>query len=635
MGDRGGRWLTVMIFWAVFAGGGLLGSTGAVLAACPSGGGDWLTGEAGGEGCSPPVPLPARPPQGPLVSPSPRVFSHSLTYTINLKRGEGGKKALRRAVAVHVARRLFGRVMGTRSPEEEALAAAIRRLSQTPLSLHVVRYSETLFDVTATANVLNRIARLEKKAVESKVAEYKIANVSIEGGSPRQNAFVRSHLPIGADGVTNTQTLDSRLYEIGQLPGFDRVDALFFPTSGPDKEATAEKNRSPFAPVEGDRSAFSANGGTYSDTEDLLLKIVPQPTLTGSQVEIDNDGYAPTGAVVLNATGVVNEAFVPGGQFTVNASTSVGMNSGTLSYQLPVPLSSLRETGGVDLSAVSYRLGSGISPFGTGESSYQLTALGVQGANAAADVWLMQAPIEKNDRSLSFRETLFGKTFSDSLSRTVMNVRTLEGATLGVSGSRTAGSLSASFFVNLTAYDLSPAAGDSPLNPYYVSTAGLQTYGTAGGSLQWTLSPPYSLTLATSDQQYVGGGQLDPMMQAVLGGPANLMALPTASLFGSDLYFFSLTGTRRDGASFGTFASSVFVDAGEVRGIGTAASAAGPGVEESFDTGHRFFAKLDLAAPLGALPTEYLSRTLPALMGGNLSQGGIMLQCWLSLGVRY
>ena len=125
------------------------------------------------------------------------------------------------------------------------------------------------------------------------------------------------------------------------------------------------------------------------------------------------------------------------------------------------------------------------------------------------------------------------------------------------------------------------------------------------------------------------------MMQAVLGGPANLMALPTASLFGNDLYFFSLTGTRRDGTSFGTFASSVFADAGDVRGIGTAASAAGPGVEESFDTGHRFFAKLDLAAPLGALPTEYLSRTLPALMGGNLSQGGIMLQCWLSLGIRY
>ena len=628
--------MTVVIFWAAFVGGGLLGSTRAVQAACPSGGGDWLTGEGGGgEGCSPPAPLSARPSRGPLMSPSPRVFSHSLTYTINLKKGEEGKKALRRAVAVHVARRLFGRVMGTRSPEEEALAASIRRLAQTPLSLHVVRYSETLFDVTVTADVLNRIARLEKNAVESKVAEYKIAHVSVEGGSPGQNAFVRSHLPIGADGVTNTRTLDSRLYEIGQLPGFDRVDALFFPTSGPDKEATAENNQSPFAPVERDRSTFSANGGTYSDTEDLLLKIVPQPTLTGSQIEIDNYGYAPTGAVVLNVTGVVNEAFVPGGQFTVNASTSVGMNSGTLSYQLPVPLSSLRETGGVDLSAVSYRLGSGISPFGTGESSYQLIALGVQGANASADVWLMQSPIEKKDRSLSFRETLFGKTFSDSLSSTVMNVRTLEGATLGVSGARTAGSLSASFYAYLTAYDLAPAAGDSPLNPYYVSTAGLQTYGTAGGSLQWTLSPSYSLTLDTSDQQYVGGGQLDPMMQAVLGGPANLMALPTASLFGNDLYFFSLTGTRRDAASFGTFASSVFADAGEVRGIGTTASAAGPGVEESFDTGHRFFAKLDLAAPLGALPTEYLSRTLPALMGGNLSQGGIMLQCWLSLGILY
>jgi hypothetical protein len=112
------------------------------------------------------------------------------------------------------------------------------------------------------------------------------------------------------------------------------------------------------------------------------------------------------------------------------------------------------------------------------------------------------------------------------------------------------------------------------------------------------------------------------------------MALPTASLFGNDLYVGTLTLTRTDTARIGSFASSLFFDAGQVTGIGTNYSAMGPGVEESVSSQH-WFARGDLAVPIGALPTQILGQNITALTGGNIGQGGIPLQLWLSAGLRY
>ena len=57
-------------------------------------------------------------------------------------------------------------------------------------------------------------------------------------------------------------------------------------------------------------------------------------------------------------------------------------------------------------------------------------------------------------------------------------------------------------------------------------------------------------------------------------------------------------------------------------------------MEESVSARH-WFARADLAVPIGALPTEILGQTITALTGGNIGQGKIPLQLWLFAGLRY
>ncbi|MCL5953840.1 MAG: hypothetical protein M1509_04955, partial [Nitrospirae bacterium] len=250
------------------------------------------------------------------------------------------------------------------------------------------------------------------------------------------------------------------------------------------------------------------------------------------------------------------------------------------------------------------------------------------------DVWGMQTFIEKPDRKLALKETLFLKEFQDTYSQTSQNDRSLPGGTLDLSGFRTLGKLTASFDLADTEYDLSQGAGSNPANPFYYSTQGLQNYMTGNGQLSYAVTPVWSVTLGTVDQQSFGAGVIDPMLQATLGGVANVMALPTASLFGNNLYVGTLTLTRTDVLRSTTFASSLFFDAGQVTGVGTDYSAMGPGVEESVSAQH-WFARADLALPVGALPTQILGQEITALTGGHIGQGEVPLQLWLSAGLRY
>ena len=365
--------------------------------------------------------------------------------------------------------------------------------------------------------------------------------------------------------------------------------------------------------------------------DNFLVHLTPTPTFSGSQVEIDNYGYAPTGAVTLNAIGNVNNALLAGGLFTVGASTTFGgMNSGSLGYSFPI---GLYVRAGMDFSAMNYRIGLGLSPWGSGVNTQALTALGVSGSNYSGDLWTNQAIVQKEDRKLVLKETVFLKEFQDSYSPTVQNDRSLVGGILDLSGARALGRLNLSFDLSDTEYDLSQGSGSSPVNPFYYDTQGFQNYVMGNGQVGFAFTPKYSMTLGTVDQQYIGGGTLDPMLQATLGGMANVMALPTASLFGNNLYVGTLTFTRTDSVDAGAFYTSGFFDAGEISGIGTSFSAMGPGVEESFSSKH-FFARIDAAVPVGPLPVLGLGNSITALTGGNIGQGGIPIQLWLSIGLR-
>ena len=541
-----------------------------------------------------------------------RDFNSPATFRIRTGKTAHGE-TIRRNVAAWVAKRVFPTPTSSQSA---ILNATILNLSASSFPIVKKEAGPNLVTVTVEARTLNMIAARLRRAVASGHLSYRVHRTAVTGGTPGENRFVERSLPISPSGFVDAQEVSESLYRVSQVPGFSRADGVVTAYSVDGLQAG-----SPFEP---DLPA--------SPLENLLIHVTPAPTFAGSQIEIDNYGYAPTGALTLNATGNVNNAGVAGGLFTVMASTSFGgMNAGTISYSLPIDL---MNRVGIDVNAMNYTLGEGFSPWGHGANAAQLTALGVSGSNYSGDVWVMQTFIEEPDRKLALKETLFLKEFQDTYSQISQNDRSLPGGTLDLSGFRTLGKLTASFDLADTEYDLSQGAGSNPANPFYYSTQGLQNYMTGNGQLSYAVTPVWSVTLGTVDQQSFGAGVIDPMLQATLGGVANVMALPTASLFGNDLYVGTLSLTRTDVTTPGTFASSLFFDAGQVTGIGFAYSAMGPGVEESVSAQH-WFARADLAVPIGALPTQVLGSDITAMTGGNIGQGGIPLQLWLSAGLRY
>ena len=677
--------------------------------------------------------LPRKPPQ----------FSRGVVFRIRVKGGDWREEA-RRNVAAWVANRLYPH---PGLMEKGLLEPAIRMLGRSGYPADVRNIGGGMARARVSAKTLNSLAAELVLAVGKGHLTYRLARVTVSGGTEKENLFIEKNVSTGSGGVIDAREISDVLYRASQVPGFARVDGIVAPAmtvrpvvfSGPEeftiksarkrwtkalrrtivryvgkraldlsdprarkivaavadrasrqfwhpleieldsgntfkvrvparllnaiKNALAEEAarggdglsgvpekeagaHEPLGIVSSrnidmafvDETSAPLAGSLFApeiqrpELENLFVNVQPAPAFSGSQIEVDNYGYAPTGAVVLNATGKVNNAGVAGGLFTVMAATSFGgLNSGTLSYSLPL---NLANRVGADMNAMTYTLGLGFSPWGHGANAGQLAALGVSGSNYSGDLWASQTFVETAARKLALRELLFVKEFQDTYSQTSQNDRSILGGTLDLSGFDTRGSLTGSFDLSDTEYDLAQGAGSDPQNPFYSSTQGLQNYVTGTGELRYQFTPVYSATLGGILQQYFGGGVLDPMLQAMLGGVSNVMALPTASLFGNNLYAGTLALTRTDTARAGAFSSSLFFDVGQVTGVGTDYSAMGPGVEESFQAAH-WFAQADLAVPVGALPTQVLGASIPAATGGNIAEGGIPLQIWLSIGARY
>lgn len=510
------------------------------------------------------------------------------------------RREIRENIAAWIAKKRYPHPV---AKETVLLVSEVHSLARTDFPLVLPsRPSPEGVVVTVPADTLNFLAEKIDRAVKQGHLSLPVAKETVSGGTQAEDAFAQTNLPAPQNGSLALDRLSGSLYDLSQVPGISRADALFAPAPSP------------------------------PGFQNLLVNVTPTPTFAGSQLEVDNYGYAPTGAVLLNATGTVNNAGTPGGLFTVLASTSFGgMNSGTLSYSLP---GGLYVRFGGDFSAMNYTLGQGFSPWGRGTNASALAALGVSGSNYSGDLWSGQTLVQAPDRHLLLKEMFFYKAFQDTYSPTVQNDRSLLGGILNLSGWRTSGKLSASFDLSDTEYDLSQGAGSSSQNPFYNSTQGLQNYFTGNAQLQYAFTPQYAVALGTIDQQYIGGGTLDPMLEATLGGVSNVMALPTAALFGNDLYVGTLTGTRTDRFSSGTLATSLFFDAGQIIGIGTDYSAMGPGVEEAWSATH-WFARADVALPIGPLPTQALGTEITALTGGHSGEGGVPIQLWLSAGIRY
>jgi hypothetical protein len=299
-------------------------------------------------GCAaPPAPPASKTPSA--ASPGKLLFSSPETFRI--RTGKTGRtETIRRNIAAWVAKR----AMPHPTPSESALLnATILRLSASSFPMSRESSGPGIVSVTVEARTLNALAARLAQAVSSGRLAYRVHRTAVTGGSPGENRFVERNLPISPSGVADAQKVSDTLYAVGQVPGFARADGIFSPA--PDPGATASQGPAP--PQSG--TIFSPPPEAPA-LENLLVHVTPAPTFAGSQLEVDNYGYAPTGALMLNATGNVNNAGVAGGLFTVMASTSFGgMNSGTISYSLPIDLSNRV---GADFNAMNYTLGLGFSP---------------------------------------------------------------------------------------------------------------------------------------------------------------------------------------------------------------------------------------------------------------------------------
>jgi len=597
---------------------GVTASPGLPGTASPSSGGTASPGLPGsgspssGVTASPGLPGSGSPSSGGTSSSPPgdsfpcpveiEYFKHGKRITI---RSENAEKTF----LLYVAQRVFPHPSETtwalRVIEKNEVRSAVDRMAQKPvpgLSIRKsIRHGQSVAVVTIDRASLNRLANTLAVLVKTSYGESMIRSVRFSGPPRKDQAFLAKNLCASPGDPVSNGALAENVYVISQLPGYARADALLVPTGEP-------------------------------GSDDIVVRTFQSPPLAGSQIEMDNYGYAPTGAVTLNGTLDLSDGLFTGDQLSALASTSFfGMNSGTLAYSAPVDLFNRL---GIDMNALDYRLGLGFSPWGHGATVGQLVALGLSGSNYSFDGWGMHSLVKTNTSQAFLKATLFLKEFQDTYSSTVQNDRSILGGTLELSGSTTRGSLAASFDLADTEYDLSEGSGSSPQNPFYSDTQGVQNYWTENGGIRVALSPVYAVYLSTVDQQYIGGGVLDPMLQGVLGGMSNVRVLPTAALFGNNLYSGSLNLLRSDTVRGGSLVSSAFFDVGQVTGIGTQYSAMGPGVEESW-TGAHLFGKADLAVPVGPLPVSALGSQMVALTGGNIQSGGIPLQLWLSLGWRY
>lgn len=410
---------------------------------------------------------------------------------------------------------------------------------------------------------------------------------------------------LSEEGVVPGRTLDidsieQGLYDLGQIPGVAHASGT-----------------------------LSAGSAPFSS--DLAIGITPASPFAGSTLEVDDYGYAYTGSIMLNATGEIGSGIFPGDLFTVQASSSFfGMNSGTVSYSIPVLYNTWQT--GVDFNAMNYALGYGLSPFSLTSNADVYKTLGASGSNTTLDLWIGR---QAGNDTTSGKVKIMGilKNLTDNYGAGIDNQRTIGGGSLELAGVAT--SRYGSFAADLTdmEYDLVQGPGSSTLNPFYYSSAGLHNFATENLSETFFLDAARTNLVAFREggQEEIGGGAIDPMLQAVLGGMGNVRALASGVAFGNNLYDATATLTHLFPLWKGQWGSSLFFDWGRVTGNGANYSGQGPGFEE-FWTGPHLFAKLDLAVPVGPLPSN-LTAGMPALVGGNTA-GTVPLEFWFSLGAR-
>lgn len=358
--------------------------------------------------------------------------------------------------------------------------------------------------------------------------------------------------------------------------------------------------------IPGTKVSTVLSPGAEPGTSDLNVNVGAAPMMTGT-VSFDDYGNPYTGEIELNATGSVNNLLHRGDVLRVNLTSSLGMNYGQASYE--ILLNGYGTRGGVEYSAMDYRVGLGINPIRYGGNQIAAQALGASGYAQTAGAWVLQPLVRQPDRNLTlnmgYTRYILSDTFNassgavDDRTLDVFSASLMGNATDGFGGGgRTDGVLS------YMPYDLALAGGNPALNPYGSTTPGFRSVWRGLLSRTQTL-PGTGNSFFVSASGQMATGALDPAEQYVVGGPMSVAAFATAILFG-DQGYLTTAEFRHDsafGALPGTFRSSLFFDASEVTYAGELLAFTGPGAGERWQGPSGWNASVELSIPVGAVPT--------------------------------
>jgi hemolysin activation/secretion protein len=366
--------------------------------------------------------------------------------------------------------------------------------------------------------------------------------------------------------------------------------------------------------------AATLKPGDMAGTSDLQVDAAATPSVIGNAV-LDNNGNSFTGRARAAVTVNFIDPLHIGDVLSLHVLTSGrGMNYGSLSYDALVSGSGTHVGGSA--SALHYILGD------------TLTALDAHGAAQVESLWIKQAFVRSRNANVYGQVQYNYKQLNDDIDAgNIMTERHLNNWTFSVNGDWRDMVLDG----GVNAWNLGWTAGRLGFDNAAAQLADAGTAKTQGSFSKWNAD--YFLLQSVGDHNAISlalsvqwaSTNLDASEKMVAGGPYTVRAYDIGALSGDSGLLASLEW-RHDIGQFwgGQWQAVTFIDSEHVI-INATTWAAGPnagpnsatlsgaGFGFNWSNASRWYAKLLVAAPIGATP--------PVLTGSNNKVRG-----WIEIG---
>jgi hemolysin activation/secretion protein len=407
-----------------------------------------------------------------------------------------------------------------------------------------------------------------------------------------------------SDGSVRIAVLEAR-YSAFEVANTSRVSDAFLlaymrplDLGGPVAEGPLQRSLLLLSDVPGVAVTSTLAPGADPGTTDLQLAATPGAAESGS-LGLDDAGNRYTGRERLSAAINVNDPLRHGDVLSLNAMTAgPDLTYGRAGYQALLGNGEGTTVGG-GVSGLYYRLGNGLSD------------LHAHGTAEVETLTVMQPLVRSIAGNLFGQFALNAKQLHDETDASdIHSDRHTDALTLTLAGDRRD-----SPGISNMSLDLS--VGHLGFDNEAAELANASTARTAGTYAKYTLSLARLQALSDSNSLYVAvNGQaadknLDSSEQFFLGGPNSVRAYDVGTIGGAQGALASAEWRHNLGSSsLGTWQTILFADSGVVRIYknlvapgDNSATLSGAGIGLNWAGGNGWTAGLEVARPLGAVPT--------------------------------